>query len=351
VTVLTALILRNYWALVAGILTGRLLGVALSYTMHPYRPRLTLRAWRELAGFSFWTWALSIAGIARDRSDTFVIGRMLGASQVGIYEVGMEIATLPNTELVWPLARATFPSFAAARHSGVSTDQTYLRIVSLMALLTLPLGVGISLVADPLVRFALGTSWLGAIAVIQILSFVGIVAVFGHISATLFSAYGLLKTMFLIALGSMLCRTLLLTGFVMKLGLVGAAAAATLCILGEHLTYIVLTMRRFGLRPSVLLLHTWRSLLATAVMAATLVLTGLGWSSQSAADRPLVEVLCLAVALGALVYMSALGAAWLVAGRPAGAETDLLAFARRLLSEIASVFRRFRLVRQASTAD
>ena len=56
VTVGAALALHSYWALIAGIMTGRLLGVVLSYIMHPYRPRLSMQAWRQLAGFSGWSW-------------------------------------------------------------------------------------------------------------------------------------------------------------------------------------------------------------------------------------------------------------------------------------------------------
>ena len=43
-----AFLLRNYWALVIGIVTGKVAGTALSYLLHPYRPRLSLAARGEL---------------------------------------------------------------------------------------------------------------------------------------------------------------------------------------------------------------------------------------------------------------------------------------------------------------
>ena len=58
VTIILALIWANYWSLVAGILTARILRVAASYAMHPYRPRFSLRAWSELSSFSLWTWMM-----------------------------------------------------------------------------------------------------------------------------------------------------------------------------------------------------------------------------------------------------------------------------------------------------
>jgi lipopolysaccharide exporter len=50
--------------------------------------------------------------------------------------------------------------------STESTADTYVRMVSLMALLTLPAGTGISLVADPLVRLALGPLWIHSVPIV-----------------------------------------------------------------------------------------------------------------------------------------------------------------------------------------
>ena len=47
-----AFILRDYRALVGGVLTNSLVLLALSYIMHPYRPRLCLERWREVMNFS-----------------------------------------------------------------------------------------------------------------------------------------------------------------------------------------------------------------------------------------------------------------------------------------------------------
>lgn len=48
VTVVLAWAFRNYWALLIGTLSSRVFGVALSYFMHPYRPRPSLARRREL---------------------------------------------------------------------------------------------------------------------------------------------------------------------------------------------------------------------------------------------------------------------------------------------------------------
>lgn len=323
VAVAVALIWRSYWALISGILTGHLLGVAFSYVMHPYRPRLTLRGWRHLAGFSFWSWMISLAALVRDRSDTFVIGRVLGSTAVGIYEIGTEIGMLPITELVSPIARATFPGFSAARHSGMDAAETYRRIVAAVVLVTLPAGIGISLVADPLVRLALGAQWLGATPLLQILGVAGTITVLGTVSGTLYSAHGVLRPAFGITATAAAVRIVLLVLLIRQFGLVGGAIAVALGMLLEHTGYVVDTCRRFGVQFSDLLRSTWRCLLATAAMAATLMSTGLGWQTAAGSRWESAWTLAAAVAIGLVSYAGTLLALWITAGRPPGAESDL----------------------------
>ena len=118
--------------------------------MHPFRPRFSLRSWRGLIGYSVWTWLLSLAILLRTRCDTLLLGRLANSTSVGIYSVGAEVAALPTSELVEPLCRASFAGFAAAHREGVSVSEIYLNLTGLAALVTLPAGIGLAVVAAPL---------------------------------------------------------------------------------------------------------------------------------------------------------------------------------------------------------
>jgi lipopolysaccharide exporter len=330
VTVSCALTFHSYWALVAGIISGRGLLTGCSYVMHPFRPRITLSAWRELASFSFWTWLLSIVGLVRDRTDSFFIGRVLDARAVGMFAVATEIASLPSTEFVIPLGTATFAGFSAAKHAGGDMGETYLRVVGVVALLTVPAGFGISLLADPVVRLALGPNWLQAVPVMQVAAVIATSTVFGIISSSLFSAHAYLSVLFRVALVSMLLRVGLLVMLVPSYGIMGAALASGVGAAFEYGTYVVLTCRRFTIPMACFALRIWRTLLATGIMTGVLTATGLGWSAQPGTALRIFSFLVGSSAFGAIVYMSALGALWAACGRPNGPETDLAAFAASL---------------------
>ena len=149
VTLAAALLFRSYWALVIGMATGRITGVLLSYTMHPFRPRLSLTRARSLFSFSRWLLANNIVSVMLSRLPHFYIGRVFGAQTLGAYTVGSEIAQLAHTELVAPINRAMFPGYARL----VDEPETFRRVcidaTAAILLIVLPVSAAVALLAGP----------------------------------------------------------------------------------------------------------------------------------------------------------------------------------------------------------
>ena len=324
--ILAAFLLRSYVAMLCGMMVNRSLRTAMTYVMHPFRPRFSLAAWRALVGYSAWTWLLSLAALLRDRSDSLFLGRMTGAATLGFYSVGAEIAALPMTELIEPLGRASFSGFAAARHEGGEVGEIFLRLIGFSALLALPVGLGLSAVAAPLTRLALGPGWEQAVPVLQVLSVAGTMLVFGHLSQHLLSAHALLGRLVGITLVGAALRVGLLLALIPGFGATGAAMAAALAIGVEQGLMVATALRRFGIGVGGLAAQVWRPALAAGVMAVVLWVFGLGWAPGDGLGS-----LTAAVAVGAGVFVAGLAGTWLLAGRPAGAEADLLGLGRRRL--------------------
>ena len=291
-----------------------------------WRLRSSLRSWNALAGYSTWTWLLSLADLIRDRADSLLLGRLLNTASVGFYSLGTEIAALPTTELIEPLGRAAFSGFAAGRQQQADPGDTFLRLIAAAALLTLPAGVGLSLVATPLVALAFGPGWDQAVPVLRILSLSFTVMVFGHLSLHLLSAHALLGRLVGITLTGAADRIALLTLLIPNFGLTGAAIGAAIAVVLEQILTVATALRRFHVRAGAMLRQVWRPVLAAAAMAAVLAASGLGWS-----DDPDPIRLAEAAAAGAAVYTAVLLACWTIARQPAGAETDLMALLRRKL--------------------
>lgn len=329
-TLTAAFIHPSYTALLFGIATNQTLRSAMSYAMHPFRPRFSLRAWRGLVGYSIWTWLLSLALLLRNRSDTLLLGRLTNSTSVGVYAVGAEVAALPTSELVEPLCRASFAGFAAANREGVLVTETFLRLMSSAVLVTLPAGLGLALVAAPLVRLAFGPGWDAAIPVLQVLGLAGIMTAFGQISLHLMSAHSLLGRLTAVALAGAALRIVLLLLLIPRFGVAGAAWAAAIATVVDQGATLVMALRHLQVRCRAFVNHIVRPVLATVAMTCGVLATG-PWR-RPAADGDVVWSLAVQVAAGAMVYTVVLLMAWLVAGRPDGPEADAVHAVRRAVA-------------------
>jgi O-antigen/teichoic acid export membrane protein len=293
--------------------------------MHPFRPRISLHAWRGLIGYSLWTWLLSLAILLRNRSDTLLLGRLTNSTAVGVYSVGAEVAALPTSELVEPLCRASFAGFAAANREGVLVTETFLRLTSSAVVVTLPAGIGLALVAAPLVRVAFGPGWDTAVPVLRVLGLAGIMTVFGQISLHLMSAHSLLGRLTFVALAGAVLRIVLLLLLIPPFGVAGAAWAAAIAICVDQGATLVMALRHLRVRLPVFVGTFARPALAACAMAIAVLAVG-SWHEL---DGEVVWTLAVQAAAGAIVYTVVLLTAWVAAGRPDGPEADSLRAIRR----------------------
>lgn len=173
VTVALAFAFRSYWALVAGSGVLRFAETTLSYLLQPHRPRLRLAGCGEIFNFSKWIYCNTTLNFFNKRSPDFVVGRIAGASSLGLFSMAYDIAMLPTTEMVSPINRATFPGYAKIRNDASALRDGYLSVLGIIALISLPAGFGIAAIAEILVPVLLGEKWFQAIPLIKILALVG----------------------------------------------------------------------------------------------------------------------------------------------------------------------------------
>jgi O-antigen/teichoic acid export membrane protein len=330
-TVSSALLLRNFWALVIGMSAVRVCRVAMSYNVHPMRPSFSLAAWRDMIGFSLWTWSICMARLVKDQPVTFIMGRALGAAKVGMLSVGSEVALLPSSEIVLPMGRSMFSAFALARRSNEDVEAIFRRLVGVTALITVPASVGLALVAEPLVRLMLGPEWMEAVPLLQWIAMGGALAVFGHACHAHFDAFGLLREDFSVILFNGVVRTGLVAALVPGYGLVGGAAAIALSLALEPVAYQVMKWWVLPYSPMALLSVAIRPVIASAGMACIVLWVSPATLDASSDVTAAVRCLASAALTGLTSYALIIFAAWWLANRPAGPEADILNSALRWL--------------------
>ena len=259
-----------------------------------------------------------------------MIGRFAGAHPLGLFDMALEVASLPATEMVAPVRAALLPGYAQLASDRARLRAGFATTFGIIVMVALPIAVAIGLLADPLVRIALGAQWLAAIPVLKVLAIYGAINVCVANTWPVFIALGRpwVNTA-LTALGALLLVPLLFWS-VRDVGIVGAAwsmvVVAAVLLAGNLSTAACL----LALSPRELLSRVWRTLVATAAMSIAIALCQARWTRfDTHADWLALLLLCLA--FGALAYVATLWLLWLAAGRNDDPEPEAIRMLRQLL--------------------
>lgn len=172
VSIVLALLGFGVWSLVAGVIVVRVLRAAMLNVMSPQRLRaeLRLQETKELlsigAGFSLGR----ILNFCALYGDNFVVGRLLGASALGMYTRAYQIMSLPSAYSAQVLDRVLFPALAKKQESKPEIAHAFLQTLEFVSYVSLPFMVMMVLLSDEIVITLLGEKWVGAIPVLRILS-------------------------------------------------------------------------------------------------------------------------------------------------------------------------------------
>jgi O-antigen/teichoic acid export membrane protein len=338
--VVIAIIYQSYWALVIGALVSQATNVVTSYLVLPFRPRITFSHVREFFSFSAWLAASQITNTLNWRFDILLIGKVLGGTSLGYYTFGSNLARMPTREATAPLTQTIYPSFASIRNDPKRLAAAYQRVQALVSAIALPAGIGVAVIADPLVRLTLGEKWAPAIFIIQSLASVYAFQTLGSLVQPLGMAKGETRVLFLRDTQMLFVRVPIIFIGLITYGIHGVILGRVFTGTLAAFVNMILVKRFIGVSVMEQLAANGRALASVALMAAgvSLVSALLG----PAADRPaMLWQLGVLVASGAVIYCGATLLMWLAMKRPAGPETEILRIAGKILSNIGPMARHF----------
>lgn len=334
VTLALAFLWRSYWALAVGTVLSRVAGVAISYRMHPYRPRWSLAEAPALVNFSRWLLFTNFIGFFQSRMPDFLIGRAFGAYTVGVYSTAADIARMPSTELGAPINRAAYPGYARDAGDPAAVAALYLRVAASIWTLALPASVGLWFVAQPFVRAFLGPGWLDAVPVVQVLAFAGLCNLVTSNQYYVYMALARGRIATWLGIVQLAVSLACALAWLPDHGDVGVAYGVLAGAALDLPLSFVAFRRVTGIAWRALLLSLWRPTLACAAMLVVLATLFPGDAITVSDEAGAIRVLAVATLSGAAAYGGALLLAWTLAGRPAGPEAQALSLLKERLASL-----------------
>jgi lipopolysaccharide exporter len=333
-----AMIFHSYWALVIGTLVSQATNVIVSYLVLPFRPRITFRHMREFFSFSAWLSAGQVVNTLNWRFDHLLIGKVLGGTALGYYTVGSNLARMPTREATSPLTQTIYPSFASIRDDPSRLAAAYQRVQALVSAVALPAGIGVAVIADPLVRLALGEKWAPVVFIIQSLASVYALQTLGSLVQPLGMAKGETRLLFIRDTQMLFVRVPIIFACLMLYGLQGVIIGRVFTGLLGAFVNMVLVRRFIGVTVLKQLSANARALASIVVMAAGVSLAS-SYLAYATDKVMLAQQLAILVALGALLYCGSTFVLWILMKRPAGPETEIQKILGKILSKVRLAFR------------
>ena len=233
VAVALAFILRNVWALVWGGLAAHFVRLCMSYILHPYRPRIRFEKekFQDLFVFGRWVLGSSILIFLITQGDDIVVGRMLGVTALGFYQMAYLISNLPATEITHVISSVTFPAYSKMQDDSERMKQACLRILRFMCAISIPLAAGIFILAPELTQVLLTEKWLPMVPALQVMCIFGAMRAIAATFGPVYRAIAKPDIPFKINVVHLLFLCLIIYPLGVKWGIFGVAVAISLSMI------------------------------------------------------------------------------------------------------------------------
>ncbi len=122
--------------------------------------------------------------------DNFIIGRVLGSTELGLYTRAYSLMLLPLRNISSVITKVMFPAFSKKQDDIPSIKKYYLLIIKYISILTFPAMIGLAMVSREFVLLFFGSKWSGMVPILSILSLVGAVQSIFSLNGMIYNSLG-----------------------------------------------------------------------------------------------------------------------------------------------------------------
>lgn len=259
------------WSLVLGTVAGNIAMTLLLWKLVPWRPRRPrgMHHLRRLMGFGGFVTGISVLSAFGTQFDNLVVGRGLGATQLGLYSIATKVPYLFILNIAVVAGQVLFPAFASldseALRRGLIASYRYIAVV------VLPLTVFLIVLAGPLIAAVFGSHWQGAVASTQVLCLWAMMSPISMVSGNAFMSRGRASVVFFLAIPQVVALIVGSLLFVHN-GIVAISwVQATIAIVAQIVT-LGIARRSFDLSIRALLGAFMPPILAAGALGVVLLL-------------------------------------------------------------------------------
>ncbi|HEY6432076.1 MAG TPA: oligosaccharide flippase family protein, partial [Acetobacteraceae bacterium] len=267
----------------------------------------------------------------------FVVGHYLGMADVGLFQVGRQIAALPITEIAAPIRAPVYSAFAKIYDNIDALRRIAINGMAVQALIIMPLTFGLVATAPEVTTIFLGSKWNAVIPLLPIIALYHLFDAIGHYTHTVMIALNRQRAYTFTYYISIAIRVPVTIWWLMEDGLRGAmlamlATAVVNAVLWNFQLRSILNFRWRTAMPAL-----WRAPVAAALMCGVVLLVG----EQLRAPPQTVGItvrFLLEVGAGTISYCGLVVLFWLISGGPnESPEAQIIRSARAAVGRVETI--------------
>ncbi|CAG1020387.1 partial Lipopolysaccharide biosynthesis protein WzxC, partial [Methylococcales bacterium] len=145
---------------------------------------------REVAGYSLNLAGFNIVNYFARNADNLLIGRYLGAQDLGYYDLAYRLMLYPLQGISAVVGKVLFPLYSKMQDDHERFRRTYLTAVGAIALLSFPLMLGLMAVSSPFVLVLFGEQWQPVAPLLMIFAPIGAIQSINTTTGSIYQATG-----------------------------------------------------------------------------------------------------------------------------------------------------------------
>lgn len=192
ISIVLAFFGMGYWALIAGQLAGTIFGVVAYWLVYPWRPSLSFSIPHARQMVSYGMSIVGVSGLSVIQSNTpsILIGRYIGSVGLGIYQLAFRVPDLLIGQFCSIVSQVIFPVYTSIQEDLAVLRRGFEIATRYLSLITVPIGVGLAIIARPFVLVVFSQKWESSIPVVQAIALYSTILSLSYSAGSVYKAIG-----------------------------------------------------------------------------------------------------------------------------------------------------------------
>ncbi len=229
------------WSMIYGQIVNSVVATVMVFMFVPFIPSFSFsfKLARKYVKFGKHLFVSSMVNIIKKEGNQAVVGRLLGASMLGVYHLGAIIMNTIIDGIEGAIANVLFPVFCKIKNNKNKLQKLYFRVTEFGTLIVIPLIIGLVILAEDFTLVLIGERWLGIVPIIYVLAIGALLRSLIFPAGAFFLAKNHPNIVKNLSLINLVAFVILIYPFVMWLGIIGAAWVATITSIITFIYYFV----------------------------------------------------------------------------------------------------------------